>query len=172
MFLEVRAHKSSVVPGSTCRRNRCWKTLLVAVSRQGRWHLFGVTLGRSPCADGQRRLLKVVLSTCSLTFCSGLNVSAEFMKFRRFLKRGTVKIRLVTLPHTALIWSWNRKCWLASGPWSCEGERSHLKWLLAKTLQFCYFCFRKYFTTIQVLNSVRLLFLCTVSLKRFTRGWY
>lgn len=126
-------------------------------------------------ADGGWRLLKFVLSICSLTFCGGLNVSAEFLKFRRILKSGTVKMYLVAIWHTALIWIWNLKCWLASGPWSYQGERSHFKWFLLKPLQFCVIPASEntlLTCLIQALNSVRLPFLSTLSLKHFARGWY
>lgn len=104
-----------------------------------------------------------------------LEVSKEFMKLRRILKFGTVKIYAHAVSHTALIWIWNLECWLASRPWSCEGERSHFKWLLPKTLQFSVIlALENTLLTfwIQALTSVRLSFLSTLFLKLFARGRY
>lgn len=126
-------------------------------------------------ADEGRRLLKFVLSICSLTSCSGLNRSTEFMKFKQILKSGALRVSLVTVWHTALIWIWNLKSRLASGSWSEEGERSCLKWLVPKTLQFCITAASEntlVTSLIQALNSVRLPEFSTLSLKCLTRGWY
>lgn len=143
------------------------------MSVEGGCHLLESSLGRSPSCSWGMKAVEVCAEY--LQSAMALEVSKGFMKLRRILKSGTVKICVHAVSHTALIWIWNLKCWLASGPWICEGERSHFKWLLPKTLQFSVIlALENTLLTfwIQALTSVRLSFLSTLFLKLFIRGWY
>lgn len=168
MLPEVLGHKSSIVPESTGRGPKRWKPEM--------WPWCGGWVSPSWVLPWPFPFPLMSDEGCwSLCWVSAvaLEVTKEFMKLRRILKSGTVKMCVHAVSHTALIWIWSLKCWLASGPWSCEGERSHLKWLLPKALQFSVILtlentlltFR-----IQALTSVKLAFLSALFLKHFTRG--